>query len=82
MMTSIWCLFSVESNYDQPENNLVRWWAAKPSIEVLAKFMAKPLDKANDDDVVKIVNLWQGQAVKIDYETWFRLQEVKEGEGL
>jgi len=27
----IWCLFSVENNYDQPDYNLVAWWYQKPN---------------------------------------------------
>lgn len=30
-MNTIWCLFSVANEYNQPENNLVAWWPAKPS---------------------------------------------------
>jgi len=81
-MISIWCLFSVENIYDQPDNNLVRWWADKPSIETLAKFMAMPLDKADDESVVKMVNLWQGQRIIGHGGVRYRLQEVKEGESL
>lgn len=79
-MTSIWCLFSVENNYDQPDNNLVRWWSSKPSIEELARFMGMPLDKTSDEGVVRIVNLWQGQQLTVHGDTRYRLQEVKEGE--
>ena len=80
-MTSIWCLFSVENNYDQPDNNLERWWQTKPSIETLAKILGYPLDKAKDEDVVKVVSVWQGVQVQLRASgTAYRLQEVKEGE--
>ncbi len=78
---SIWCLFSVENNYDQPENNLVRWWGTKPSIEELAKFLACPLDKAGDADIVAVVGIWKGESGTVGHlDTHYRLQEVKEGE--
>lgn len=81
-MLSIWCLFSVENNYDQPDNNLVRWWATKPSIEALGQFMALPIDKVEDEEVAKIVDLWRGQPTRFKLGgTNYRLQEVKEGEG-
>lgn len=82
-MTKIWCLFSIANNYDQPQNNLERWWSQKPSIEQLGKYMACPLDTADDEDVVKVVNLWQGQTVRFSHnDTDYRLEVVPEGESL
>jgi hypothetical protein len=75
--TTIWCLFSIENNYDQP-NNLVRWWATRPSLDVLAKFLAKPLDRATDDEIVKIVEIWTGNPAWF-YNARYRLEEVAEG---
>lgn len=79
---TIWCLFSVDNNYDQPDNNLVRFWYNKPSIETLAKFMACPLDKATDEDITRVVQLWTGERVTgFSYDTTcqYRLQAVTEG---
>lgn len=73
----IWCLFSVENNYDQPDYNLVTWWAEKPSIERLAAFMRRPLGN-NNDDTVAVVKLWSGERVR--FETGgasYRLEEVE-----
>jgi hypothetical protein len=79
--TTIWCLFSIENNYDQP-NNLVRWWATRPSLDVLAKFLAKPLDKATDDEIIKVVEVWKGNSTTLGTgysNTRYRLEEVAEG---
>lgn len=79
----IWCLFSIDNNDDQPENNLVRFWFNRPSIETLASFMGYPTDKANDEDIVKIVLLWQGTPQRFTpYGTDYRLQYVEEGTSL
>jgi hypothetical protein len=78
----IWCLFSVASEYDQPRNNLAAWWQEKPSIEKLAAFLAKPLDKADDEDIAKIVDIWRGKPANLGYvssPTEYRLEQVSEG---
>lgn len=31
-MNAIWCLFSVDNNYDQPDHNLVTWWSTLPGV--------------------------------------------------
>ncbi len=76
----IWCLFSIANNYDQPCNNLVRWWSAKPTIEELARFMGSPLGSADDEEVVRVVTLWKGQPVRFPFDdSDYRIQEVEEG---
>jgi len=76
----IFCLFSVANNYDQPENNLVRFWFNKPSIEELSRFLGLPLDKAQDEQVVKVVSIWQGIRTLLDSTgEAYRLQYVEEG---
>lgn len=77
ILSTIWCLFSVEH---ERENNLIRFWSTKPSLETLAKFMGYPLDKACDNDIVDVVALWQGHTAKFHGDqTRYRLQEVKKG---
>ncbi len=78
-MKKIWCLFSVANDYDQPDNNLVRWWAEKPTIETLAKFLATPLASAQDDQIVAVVTIWGGKPARISAnDTMYRLEEVAE----
>lgn len=82
-MKAIWCLFSVENNYDQPENNLCQWWDEKPSIEVLANaVVGQDLGDCNDDQIVMLVSIWTGKGGEVEGGTLYRLQEVKEGEKL
>lgn len=79
-MEKIWCLFSVENNYDQPEHNLVAWWAEKPEFGVLAKaagFGDFPSRKS--EDTLAVVDLWQGQTIMDAQRTSFRLEEIMEG---
>jgi hypothetical protein len=76
----IWCLFSIAQEYDQPDNNLVAWWQEKPSIEKLANFLACPMDKARDEDVVAIVEIWKGERADLSREdVTYRLECVEEG---
>lgn len=80
MKAKIWCLFSVDANYDQPDNNLVAWWQEKPSIEKLAAFLSQPLDKADDETIAKVVDVWRGKRAHVGYaDTEYRLEEVPEG---
>lgn len=79
MTNKIWCLFSIENNYDQPENNLVTWWSEKPTIERLAKYMCHPLDKSSDEDLMVTVAIWRGQGSQYHLgDTHYRLEEVEE----
>ena len=77
-MNKIWCLFSVENNYDQPDNNLVTWWEEKPSLEKLAKFLCQPLDKASDEAIMAVVEIWKGnRTVTPGDSTSYRLEQVE-----
>lgn len=75
---SIWCIFSLSNNYDQPPNNLVAWWKDKPDLTMLAReFFNKELTDMDNDEVVMTVELWQGR--KIDYSnTAYLLKHIKE----
>lgn len=78
----IWCLFSIANEHDQPDNNLVAWWAEKPTIDALARFMACPLEEAISEDILRVAELWKGAAVKgfpHDKETQYRLTLHGEG---
>ncbi len=80
-MTTIWALFSIDNNYDQPENNLIAWWKEKPSFDSLAKglgFSGFPC--CEDEMTLYVVNLWQGANKQIrPGGTEFRLEELEEG---
>jgi len=44
MRKSIWVLFSIANEYDQPDNNLEAWWFFKPSFTELAKGLVMEVD--------------------------------------
>lgn len=77
----IWCLFSVDNNYDQPENNLVAWWKDKPSFDQVAAsigFGCFPCE--TDYATLYVVNLWQGANEQVQFGgTRYRLVLIGEG---
>lgn len=72
----IWCLFSIDNNYDQPPNNLVAWWANKPTIFELAEIVGIELDTKRGD--AKVGRLFKGEESRIDGAD-YRLELVKQG---
>lgn len=80
----IWCLFSIDNNYDQPDNNLVCFWFEKPSFDTLSKALGwKPFTELSDSNILYVVNLWKGAAAQdTPGGTTYRLQQVREGEVL
>jgi hypothetical protein len=69
----IWCLLSVDNNYDQPKNNLVAWWETKPNIQQLANIIGYNLDiKKGSKELGHLLNM---EEVRID-NTDYRLEEV------
>jgi len=80
--TEIWCLFSIENNYDQPDNNLECWWQIKPSIDTLSKAInGRPLGElTNDETILNTCKIFSGSQVQITSgETAYRLEKVEEG---
>lgn len=75
-MNKIWCLFSIDNMYDQPDNNLVSWWVEAPTLSQL-KFV---LGDYHEDE--KIIKLALGGEYRIEGEVSYRLQQVTEGERL
>jgi len=74
----IWCLFSIDNAYDQPENNLVAFWLNKPScVDIAGILRLNQDDKRDRDNAGKI---WRGLVIRIG-ETDYRLEEIKEGVG-
>lgn len=76
MNNTIWVLFSIANEYDQPENNFEAWWYEKPTFNMLAKLW-------NIDVDLKIGNSTIGKILKEQEVRWcntnYRLREVKEG---
>lgn len=79
-MEVIHCLFSVENNYDQPQNNLVCWWPDKPSLAAVASALRrKPLEEQNDAGVLFLVSLWKGEDVRDECGTRYRIEKIAAG---
>jgi hypothetical protein len=74
----IYCLFSIDNDYDQPNNNLVAWFSTKPKLEVIASALDINLGTASDEQVIVVANLFQGKSVEYNH-TYYRIQEVLEG---
>jgi hypothetical protein len=82
----IWCVFSVDNNYDQPDNNLVIWFNEKPTLDQLARTLTgKGLDELDEPNIVAIVGIWTGNSdgkLPFGFDTIYRLEEVEEGRKL
>lgn len=78
---TIWCLFSVDNNHDQPDNNLVAWWHEKPSLENFFKALGVTMGQ-RDNETVAVVQIWTGQrqVVSETFKTEYRLEELEEGQ--
>lgn len=77
MNKSIWCLFSVNNDYNQPDNNLVAWWFEKPSFEILAEVIGVKFE--GEENILNIIFIHQGKARRVR-ETEYRLRNLDEGE--
>lgn len=72
----IWALFSVENNYDQPNNNLIAWWTEKPTFEILAGMMG--VEFKSDEVILAVVKCHQSEEVRLN-NTDYRLEYILEG---
>jgi len=69
-------LFSIDNEYNQPENNLVAWWYSKPSFEMLAEAIGVIVDKEKGDS--KIGSILRGLEIRVNGAN-YRLRKIKEG---
>jgi hypothetical protein len=77
---NIYALFSIDNNYDQPDNNLVAWWHDKPSLEVLSKALGYSFPSDSDNVTLSIVKIWGGERQRLDYAgTTYRLESIGPG---
>ena len=72
-------LFSIDNDYNQPANNLVYIWKEQPSLEELAEAIGTTFPHVDDEKVLAVVNIWQGQEIMIG-DTQYRLTDIKFGE--
>lgn len=69
MIKTIWCLFSIQNEYDQPQNNLEAWWSKYPTLNQVSDVIGKGFS---------VADLWAGKTVRYG-NTDYRIEEVKEG---
>lgn len=70
MENKVWALFSIENDYNQPENNLCVLWKYKPHFNTLMQhFDCYPTAK-------EVGDLTRGKSVRIG-NTDYRIQEVE-----
>lgn len=70
-MKTIWCLFHVAHDYNQPQNNLQAWFSSKPNSETLAEHLHTTLSHPDRKEMVdKILNGGKSGG--------YRLEEVTE----
>lgn len=74
----IWCLFSIDNNYDQPPNNLVSWFQTKPSVHRLAEIFKINFAQATEEQILLIAQVHQGKMVRY-HDTDYWMEEVGEG---
>lgn len=75
----IWAMFSVDNNYDQPPNNLIAWWPAKPTLEQVATAIGMKWPGETDEQILTVTKLWAGQALTVGSMTEYRIEELNEG---
>lgn len=87
-MKKIYCVFSVDNNYDQPENNLVIAWLEKPDLPEFSSAFGLPTDvkQMSVYDAIerfgelmqKISSVYRGNREKIS-SVEYRFEEIEEG---
>jgi hypothetical protein len=87
-MKPIFCLFSINNNYDQPRNNLVIWWFEKPTFEVFCKSFQVAIEPGADvltvldkygEALLRLKEIYNGKEARVFGNTDYRLEEVAEG---
>ena len=71
MKNKIWALFSIENEYNQPDNNLEAWWNKKPTVNQIAKVIGIKED-------IMVEKVLKGFEVRISFVD-YRLREIEEG---
>lgn len=74
----IWAIFSVKNDYNQPDNNLEKWYKNKPTFDVLLSFFYKDtaLSDLNNNQINDLDKLLDGNRVNI-FGDEYRLEVVE-----
>ena len=75
---TVWALFRIENNYDQPDNDLQKLYKNKPTFEqVLSHFFPEAiLSDIQEDHLIAAVMLLKGERVKL-FGDEYRIEEVE-----
>ena len=76
----LFCLFSIQNDYDQPRHNLEVCWGEKPSFDELAKGLGMSgFPASNDEATLYVIKLWEGvEAQRWCGGTTYFLKEVEQ----
>lgn len=77
MKPTIWCLFSIDNDYRQPEHNLVAWWCLKPTLEQLQGILKLTEQKVLKKDLVGIYRGEERRIGNVDYRMFPTLEGVR-----
>lgn len=74
----VWAIFSIENEYNQPKNNLVRLYKNKPTVRQLNAWWCEYVDEGyNKQELLK--QLVSGESVRFHpYGAEYRIEEVVE----
>ena len=79
-MKSIWCLFSIVNDYNQPPTNLVAAWCSKPTFKdiknIFKKLEIMYIPESPDNFNPEYGKLSRGDIVQY-YDTEYRIEEFK-----
>lgn len=74
-MKTIWCLFHIDNEYYQPDNNLIAWFDTFPTYKMIKDINTAMIDSIDEH----ISNLLKTNVISIPYRGEYRLQEVEMG---
>lgn len=75
---TVWALFRIANNYDQPENDLQKLYKNKPTFEQLLGyfFPGTILSEIQEDFLISVVMLLKGERVHL-FGDEYRIEEVE-----
>lgn len=77
-MMKVWAIFSIENNYYQPDNNLVKLYRDKPTFEQLLRhfFESRDISEIEEIYLIGIVEMLRGGEYEDINRTSYRLELV------
>lgn len=76
----VWAIFSIENEYNQPKNNLIRLYKEKPTVRQLNTWWCEYVDERYDKQEL-LKQLVSGKSVRFNqYGAEYRIEEVEVAE--